>query len=172
PVGLELDFGGEGTLPALEIPLAGGRTMEIVGRIDRVDAAPTDEGMLLRVIDYKSSATSLRLDEVAHGLSLQMLTYLDVLLTHAPAWLGRPAIAAGVLYFHVHNPMLLASGRLSGEEARALLLKRFKLRGLLLADEQTVRMMDGELGTGYSELLPVALKKDGDFYGTSSVVTG
>ncbi|MFS0727509.1 helicase-exonuclease AddAB subunit AddB [Paenibacillus sp. 1P07SE] len=172
PVGLELDFGGEGTLPALEVKLPGGQTMEIIGRIDRVDAAQTEDGMLLRVIDYKSSATSLRLEEVVHGLSLQMLTYLDVLLTHAPAWLGQPAIAAGVLYFHVHNPMLLASNRLEGEEARQLILKRFKLRGLLLADEQAVRMMDGKLGTGHSELLPVAVKKDGGFYGSSSVVTG
>ncbi|WP_020615648.1 helicase-exonuclease AddAB subunit AddB [Paenibacillus daejeonensis] len=173
PVGLELDFGGKtGTLPALEIPLSGGHTMEIIGRIDRVDAAQTEDGMLLRVIDYKSSSTSLRLEEVVHGLSLQMLTYLDVLLTHAPAWLGQPAIAAGVLYFHVHNPMLLASNRLEGEEARQLILKRFKLKGLLLADEQAIRMMDGGLGTGHSELLPVAIKKDGGFYGSSSVVTG
>lgn len=173
PVGLELDFGGnDGTLPALEIPLSGGHTMEIIGRIDRVDAAQTEDGMLLRVIDYKSSSTALRLEEVVHGLSLQMLTYLDVLLTHAPSWLGQPAIAAGVLYFHVHNPMLVSSNRLEGEEARQLILKRFKLKGLLLADEQAVRMMDGGLGTGHSELLPVAIKKDGGFYGSSSVVTG
>ncbi|RXZ77177.1 helicase-exonuclease AddAB subunit AddB [Paenibacillaceae bacterium] len=169
PVGLEIGFGSGGSLPALTLPIGAGRSMEIIGRIDRVDAAETEEGVLLRVMDYKSSATSLRLEEVAHGLSLQMLTYLDVLLTHAPIWLGRPALPAGVLYFHVHNPLLLSANRLNSEEANSQILKRFKLRGMLLADNEVVRMMDNELETGHSELLPVALKKDGAFYGTSSV---
>ena len=130
--------------------------MDIVGRIDRVDAAETEEGLLLRIIDYKSSATPLRLEDVAHGLTLQMLTYLDVLLTHAENWLGKPAIPAGVLYFHVHNPLLSASGPLSPADASKLMLKRFKTKGLLLAEEHAVRLMDGELGSGHSELLPVA----------------
>ncbi|WP_042162779.1 helicase-exonuclease AddAB subunit AddB, partial [Paenibacillus gorillae] len=171
PVGLEVDFGPDGTLPSLVIPLADGRSMEIIGRIDRVDAAETEQGLLLRVLDYKSSATQLRLEEVAHGLSLQMLTYLDVLITHASEWLGQPASPAGVLYFHVHNPLLAVSNGISGAEVNAKLLKRFKLRGLVTAEAETVRLMDDQLETGYSELLPVALKRDGGFYSSSSVVT-
>ncbi|GGG10768.1 helicase-exonuclease AddAB subunit AddB [Paenibacillus abyssi] len=171
PIGLEIGFGPGMQLPSLVLPLDQNRTMEIIGRIDRVDAAETEEGLLLRVLDYKSSSTALRLEEVVNGMSLQMLTYLDVLLTHAPSWLGRPAAAAGVLYFHVHNPLLSASNGLARDEARQLMMKRFKLKGLLLADEHTVRMMDSALDTGYSELLPVALKKDGSFYSSSSVVS-
>lgn len=171
PVGLEVGFGPEAQLPALTLPAGDGRFMDIVGRIDRVDAAETEDGLLLRIIDYKSSATALRLEDVMHGLTLQMLTYLDVLLTHAEGWLGKPAMPAGVLYFHVHNPLLASSGPLSAEDARKQLLKRFKTKGLLLAEEHVVRLMDGELETGYSELLPVALKKDGGFYGTSSAVS-
>src|SRR5690606_27917578 len=106
PVGLEIGFGPDGVLPSLALPLGAGRSMELVGRIDRVDAAETEEGLRLRVLDYKSSSTALRLEDVVHGLTLQMLTYLDVLLTHAQGWLGRPAVPAGVLYFHVHNPLL------------------------------------------------------------------
>ncbi|XEC96807.1 helicase-exonuclease AddAB subunit AddB [Paenibacillus tarimensis] len=171
PVGLEIGFGSGGQLPALTLPIDGGRTMDIIGRIDRVDAAETEEGLLLRVVDYKSSSTALRLEEVAFGLSLQMLTYLDVLLTHAPVWLGKPAAPAGVLYFHVHNPLLSTANSLDREEARRMLLKRFKLKGLLLAEENAVRMMDSGLESGYSELLPAALKKDGGFYSSSSVVS-
>ncbi|WP_138753334.1 helicase-exonuclease AddAB subunit AddB [Paenibacillus sinopodophylli] len=171
PVGTEVDFGPEGTLPSLRIPLENGGEMEIIGRIDRVDAAESSEGLLLRVLDYKSSSTSLRLEDVAFGLSLQMLTYLDVLVTHAASWLGQPATPAGVLYFHVHNPMLALSNHMSPAEAGERLLKRFKMRGLVTADPETVKLMDDELDTGYSELLPVALKRDGSFYSSSSVVT-
>ncbi|MFD0586728.1 helicase-exonuclease AddAB subunit AddB [Paenibacillus sp. GCM10027627] len=171
PVATELDFGPGGTLPALVLPLENGAEMQVVGRIDRVDAAQTEEGLLLRVLDYKSSVTMLRLEEVVHGLSLQMLTYLDVLVTHAEGWLGQPAAPAGVLYFHVHNPMLALPNRMTSQEAESLVLKRYKTKGLLSASAEVAKLMDADLETGHSDLLPVALKKDGSFYSSSSVVS-
>ncbi|MFD0715075.1 helicase-exonuclease AddAB subunit AddB [Paenibacillus sp. GCM10027626] len=171
PVGLEIGFGPEGPLPPVRIPLGNGRLMEMVGRIDRVDAAESEDGLLLRVIDYKSGAKQLRLEEVAYGLALQMLTYLDVLLEGAPDWLGQPAKPAGVLYFHVHNPLISAANPLPADKARAERLKRFKLKGLVRADALTVQLMDDELESGYSELLPIGLKKDGGFYSSSTVAS-
>lgn len=49
------------------------------------------------------------------------------------------------------------------------LFKKYKMKGLLLSDEQIVRKMDTALETGYSDMLPVALKKDGSFYSSSQV---
>ncbi|MDF2725249.1 MAG: ATP-dependent helicase [Paenibacillus sp.] len=173
PVGLEIGFGPGQLLPALEFELDNGCRMEIIGRIDRVDRADSDRGVMLRVIDYKSSQTSLKLAEVYYGMSLQMLTYLDVVMTYAEQWLGTEAFPAGVLYFHVHNPMLKRKNALSPEEAEAQLLKRFKMKGLVLDDTEAVRLMDQSLAeqNGHSELIPVALKADGTFYKNSSVVT-
>jgi ATP-dependent helicase/nuclease subunit B len=171
PVGLEIAFGPGGKLPPLVLPAGSGRSVEVVGRIDRVDAAETEDGLLLRIIDYKSSAQALRLEDVVTGLTLQLLTYLDVLLTHAPDWLGRPADPAGVLYFHVHDPLIAAPAPLPADEARRQALRRYKTRGLLTADERVVRMMDLSLETGRSELVPAGLKKGGGFYSDSAVVT-
>lgn len=173
PVGLEVGFGPGEELPSLVLPLPGGQAMELVGRIDRVDRAYSDKGMLLRIMDYKSSPTMLRLPEVYHGLSLQMLTYLDVVLTHAPLWLGEPAHPAGVLYFHVHNPLLSCRNRPDPEEAMAAARKQYKTRGLITADAETVFLMDKSLKEkgGYSDLIPVAMKTDGTFYKSASVAT-
>lgn len=171
PVGLELGFGPNETLPPLSFELANGNRMDIVGRIDRVDRAESDRGLLLRVIDYKSSRTGLHLPELYYGLSLQMLTYLDVVLTHSERWLGQKADPAGVLYFHVHNPLLRSTLPLSREAAEQEALKRFKMKGLLLADEEAVRMMDTQLKSGHSPIIPVALKTDGSFYSSASVAT-
>lgn len=52
-----------------------------------------------------------------------------------------------------------------------MLLKRFKMRGLLLDDADTVRMMDSGLD-GRSDLLPAGFKKDGSFLSDSSVASG
>ncbi len=39
-------------------------------------------------------------------MALQMLTYLDIIISHSAALIGyMKAIPAGVLYFHVHNPI-------------------------------------------------------------------
>lgn len=171
PVGLELDFGPGRPLPPLTFELPNGCVMEIVGRIDRVDMAEGEQGLLLRVIDYKSSQTDLKLHEVYYGLSLQMLTYLDVLLSSAEAWLGQPALPAGTLYFHVHNPLLQSSNGMSAEQAQQELLKRFKMKGLLLADRDVIAKMDAQLEKGYSDIIPVAIKADGGFYSSASVAT-
>lgn len=173
PLGLEIDFGPGKDLPSLTFDLDNGCTMEIIGRIDRVDRADGDQGVLLRVIDYKSSQTALQLSEVYYGLSLQMLTYLDVVLTHAQTWLGVEAKPAGVLYFHVHNPMLQQKNALDPAAVEKELRKRFKMKGLITADAEVAGLMDSELihSSGHSQLIPVALKKDGTFYSTSSVAT-
>jgi ATP-dependent helicase/nuclease subunit B len=171
PVGLELDFGPGKPLPPLRITLPNGCVMEIVGRIDRVDMAEGENGLLLRVIDYKSSHKDLKLHEVYYGLSLQMLTYLDVLLTYAEQWLGRPALPAGTLYFHVHDPLLSSPNGMNREQAEQELLKRFKLKGLLTADREVVSLMDTGLDKGHSSIVPVALKSDGSFYSSASVAT-
>ncbi|OXM86118.1 helicase-exonuclease AddAB subunit AddB [Paenibacillus rigui] len=171
PVGLEIGFGAGQTIPPLSYVLDNGIRMDVRGRIDRVDRASTEQGTLLRVIDYKSSPTALLLSEVYYGLSLQMLTYLDVILTHSETWLGTGAKPAGVLYFHVHNPLLQMKNRISPEKADEELRKRFKMRGLVRADAETAQLMDAALvgSSGHSQLIPVALKNDGSFYKSSSV---
>lgn len=172
PIGLELSFGPKGPLSPLRFTLKNGCTMEVVGRIDRVDKSAGDNGVYLRVIDYKSSQKALNLTEVYYGLALQMLTYLDVVITNSKQWIGTEASPAGVLYFHVHNPMLNKSTVPTFEEIEKEIYKRFKMKGLLVADQEAIRLMDQSLETGYSEVIPVALKKDGGFYSNSSVASG
>ncbi len=170
PVGLEMSFGPRGLLPALSLELDGGRWMDIAGKIDRVDAAQSTSGLLLRIMDYKSSAMKLKLEEVAQGLSLQMLTYLDVVVSHAPHWLGQSAKPAGVLYFHVQNPLLLTPNGMPKEEARNALFRQYRMQGLLLSDGESVKLMDESLNrASKSAIIPVEFKKDGSFSARSQV---
>lgn len=170
PAGLELGFGPNQELPPIEFTLKNGVKILLVGRVDRVDQALNGEELLLRIIDYKSSGTSLDLSEVYFGLALQMLTYLDVVITNAPIWLGKEATAAGMLYFHVHNPMLQTSS--PGQAAiQQELFRKFKMKGLLLADKDVVSLMDNDIETKKSDIIPAALKKDGSFYKNSSVLS-
>ncbi|MFC0189195.1 helicase-exonuclease AddAB subunit AddB [Fictibacillus aquaticus] len=169
PAGLELGFGRGGELPPLVYELPNGTKMEIIGRIDRVDTAKSSDGMMLRVIDYKSSSTGLNLSEVYYGIALQMLTYLDVAVTHSGRWLGEEAVPAGVLYFHVHNPLLAQKKLLTLEEIEKEVYKKFKMKGLVLADSDAINLMDSTMEKK-SDIIPVELTQKG-FHKRSSIAT-
>jgi ATP-dependent helicase/nuclease subunit B len=78
PAFAELNFGiGDGGLPPLTIRTPRGNEVLLRGKIDRVDRS--QNGDEVAVIDYKMRESRLRLDQVIHGLSLQLLTYLLVL---------------------------------------------------------------------------------------------
>ncbi len=172
PIGLELGFGKKGTLPPLSFTLKNGTKMELMGRIDRVDKAEDPSGVYLRVLDYKSSEKELNLTEVYYGLALQMLTYLDIIISHSPQLVGKQADPAGVLYFHVHNPMINATKMLSLDEIEEEILKQFKMNGLLLADENVIQMMDRTLDSGVnSQIISAGFKKDGSLTKASKVAS-
>ncbi|MBC6310632.1 helicase-exonuclease AddAB subunit AddB [Listeria sp. FSL L7-1582] len=172
PVGLEVDFGVKGEIPPLKLPLNGGRELILQGRIDRIDEAEQDERTFLRIIDYKSSSHDLPMTEVYYGLALQMLTYLDIVVANSAKLIGKVAEPAGVLYFHMHNPLINADKELTETELEKELLKSFRMKGLVLDDALAVSLMDTELEAGKtSAVIPTGLKKDGNFNAHSATAT-
>ncbi|MGM8212038.1 helicase-exonuclease AddAB subunit AddB [Virgibacillus sp. W0430] len=163
PVGMELGFGNGEKLAPVSIELPNGFELMLRGRIDRVDIAENEQGLYLRIIDYKSSETKLNLTDVYYGLALQMLAYLDVVLSQSEQWLGKKALPAGILYFHVHNAMVSKEGKLFDDQIADELFKKYKMYGMLLSDEEVVKMMDQSLDSGSSKIIPAGLKKNGGF---------
>lgn len=180
--------GEEGSLPPLEIRLgestpgdsggpmgdpAEGWWLELRGRIDRVDLARTDSGeCFLRVIDYKSSPHNLQLDEIYYGLSLQLPAYLLVALQNFCRLEGRGqdsgigqvigqagATGAGLFYFAVYNPMILADAPPEDRRLEKMLMKEMAMKGMVLAEPGVIRLMTG--GEESPALITAVLKKDG-----------
>ncbi|MGB2993929.1 MAG: PD-(D/E)XK nuclease family protein, partial [Paenisporosarcina sp.] len=170
PIAIEAGFGPGEELPTLEIPLKNGNAMKMRGRIDRVDAAVIDGKQFIRIVDYKSSAKGLDLNDVYFGISLQMLTYLDVAAINSAIWLGEEADPAGVLYVHVHNPMLKLAKELSDMDIEEEVFKKYKMRGLLIDDAAVLNEMDTEI-VGASKVIPARINKDGSISKISKVVS-
>ncbi|MFD1926918.1 helicase-exonuclease AddAB subunit AddB [Sporosarcina siberiensis] len=170
PIAIEAAFGPGDEFPSLKIPLRRGDTMQMRGRIDRIDASEIGGKSYVRVVDYKSSARSLDLTEVYYGLSLQMMTYLDVALENSDKWLGVHADPAGVLYMHIHNPMIRPGTELSTETLEQEIAKSFKMRGYLLDSPNVIEGMDDSIGQT-SAIIPAGFKKDGTFTKASKVLT-
>jgi len=103
PAKVELPFGEEEDSPAWMIDLGEGHGLELHGRIDRVDfyREPGTDSALCVVVDYKSGQKQLDAVLMAHGLQLQLLTYLNVLCQwpNPEARFGaKRLIPAGVFY--------------------------------------------------------------------------
>lgn len=194
PVGMEIGFGEKGQLPGLTFTLADGTKILLRGRIDRVDAAQDERGTYLRVIDYKSGTASLSLPEIYYGLKLQLLTYLDVVLTHAASLLSGGADSTAGQEQVAATGNVRSSGPAPGQSSAPETVLPggvlyFSLKDPLIAakgplteeeiekkilaslkmkgyllQDERVVRLMDQNMQGRSLLLPVALTKDGDFY--------
>lgn len=106
-------------------------------RSTRIDRYEGDQGVYLRVVDYKSSAQRLEPSRMWYGLQLQLLLYLKA-ATAAGA--GEPA---GAFYFTVSDPMCDSVQDLKAA-AEAAIAKELRLKGVVLADAEVISAMDAE----------------------------
>ena len=131
--------------------LDNGKEVEIRGKIDRIDTAKEENGKYVRIIDYKSSAKNIDLNEVYAGLQIQLLTYMDAVCKQ------EDLIPAGVLYFNLLEQMIKEKTRIDEEEIENKIRKSFKMKGLIIADVQIIKMHDNTLESGSSKYVPAAI---------------
>jgi ATP-dependent helicase/nuclease subunit B len=170
PMGYEVGFGQNGHYPAIEIELADGEKLYLEGRIDRVDILEEDEACYIKIMDYKSGNKDFSLSNVYHGLELQLMIYLDAVLSHHGNIAKKHARPAGIFYFKIDDPMVKTDEKVT-ETIEKEIRRRLKLKGLTLRDVRIVRELDKEID-GYSDIIPVAINKNGEFYKNSSALDG
>ena len=141
--------------------------VEIIGKIDRLDVAKADKAQYIRIIDYKSSDKNIDLNELVFGTQIQLITYLDSVVSEK-----ENALPAGMLYFKMIDPIIKADRNKSEEQIKEELKKKFKMNGMILADINVIKKMDKNLEKGASNLIPVYLDKNGNISNSwSNVLT-
>ncbi len=153
--GTEIEFGKGKEYKPIVLDLENGKKIEITGKIDRIDIAKTKEGNYLRIIDYKSSAKNVDLNEVYAGLQIQLLTYLDAICQE------KDLLPAGILYFGLIEQMISANKNITEEQIEEEIRKNFKMKGLILADIKVVKMQDKNLENGTSKIIPAGITTSG-----------
>ena len=136
-VGEEVEFGTEGGLPPVVLTLRDGRRIALRGKIDRIDRWDGDEGMYLRVIDYKSARKDIDPTRLYYGLQLQLMLYLQA------ASQGMQGHAAGAFYFRVNDPLVEAEDVKSAAEAA--IAKTLPRKGVVLS---AVKVVSGMAAVG------------------------
>ncbi|MGN0170012.1 MAG: PD-(D/E)XK nuclease family protein [Lachnospiraceae bacterium] len=135
PVSCEKKF----TIKAQEdsmLKLSGDFSMELTGKIDRIDVRQEQEDLRYRVIDYKSGNTTLSVGKVYDGTQLQLMTY-----EHAAGKLmkkqypGEQVVCDGVYYYRMKDPMVKIESEITEEEIDALLYDELRLEGAGISTE-------------------------------------
>ncbi|MBE6798825.1 MAG: hypothetical protein E7525_03490 [Ruminococcaceae bacterium] len=153
PVACELKIGGSsGQVQSVKAKTEKGRTVGIVGSVDRVDVS--DSGGV-RVVDYKSSSKNFKLSDLLNGLNMQMMLYLYSIIKNGRDILKEKEPTA-VLYF---NTRADHSTKKRGDY--------IKMNGIVLSDPEVIREMEME---PKGKIIPVYLKKDGEVSKSASGV--
>ncbi|MCU6763661.1 ATP-dependent helicase/deoxyribonuclease subunit B [uncultured Roseburia sp.] len=133
----------------------------IRGRIDRIDTFENEDQIYLKVLDYKSGKKKFQLLNLYYGLQLQLMTYMnEALAGERKKTPDKDVIPAGVLYYHLENPMVELSAQASSEDIEKAVLEELRPEGLINQDPAVIEKLDKDL-EGKSRVIPVTLKKDG-----------
>lgn len=174
----ELSFGNTEKVQGLQLKvpnISGDHYVNLRGKMDRVDLAqiPDQNEIMAQVVDYKSSAKKFNLGLFYHGISLQMVSYLDVLARNQKFFTQSemPLSLLGAFYQTVTRQMERINGtkiynkKLELNKAYLDGQYRLKYTGLINDDQLLLLEAEPELkepGTSSSLYIGVkSKKKDG-----------
>ena len=172
PMEHEIHFGEaeNSHIPPIIIALPNGEEIKLEGRIDRVDILKGENGSYVKVIDYKSGSKKFSLSDVYYGLQIQLVVYLDAIISNKDRLKETELHPGGIFYFKIDDPMIKSEDD-DIEIIEAEIAKQLKLDGVIVKDIKLVKSMDKLITEGSSSsIIPVSLKKDGDFSKASSVL--
>ncbi|MEA4815839.1 MAG: helicase-exonuclease AddAB subunit AddB [Lachnospiraceae bacterium] len=173
PMGYEVGFGKNNSLPPIVIELSNGQKMILTGKIDRVDILDSNGKKYVKIIDYKSGSKSFDLQNVYYGLQLQLMIYLDAFIQSGGT--TEEFLPGGAFYFRIKNPIIQGASEFSDEEIERLISKELKMSGLMLKNRDVISGIDKSLIdengnlSGASDIVSVDIKKDGELKPSSSV---
>lgn len=142
----------------LDITLPGGKTIHIVGVIDRIDTA---DGFV-RIIDYKSGNMDFSEELLEGGVQLQLPLYMKAVSGDD----STDLVPGGMYYFHIQDPVI------DMDNPNDSLEKRFQMSGPTLDDTDALLAADGQLSEGgYSScVVPVSRTSKGALSARSRVI--
>ena len=141
PYGYEIEFRDGAMFAPITLNI-GDRTVELIGKIDRVDTLNIDDKMYVRVVDYKSSNKTLKLDDIREGISLQLITYLSNFIKNVKNKSKLDVIPAAMTYFTISEKMLNLDSYLSEDEIKENIISSLRLKGIFISDLEILNKMD------------------------------
>ncbi len=136
------------------------KSLNIIGKIDRLDEMHLGGVKYLSVVDYKTSVKNIDFNKLYNGLNLQLMVYLGV------AKKKMLAEAAGIQYYPVSSPLVYKD--VYSPSSIDDRIKDNNIVTYLINDEDIIRAYDRNYD-GSSNLLRIKKSKSGSFRKTDKV---
>lgn len=133
PIGFEVFFGEDNGLSTLNLELEHGEMLKLRGRIDRLDIYEEKDKLQVRVIDYKSGATSFDLKKLYYGLQIQLALYMNAAMELMSKEYEKEIIPAGILYYNIDDPFVNKGDNIPEE-----MLKLLKMNGIINDSKEVI----------------------------------
>ena len=157
PRDFELTVGREGNAVAPLLLESDDVSVELRGKIDRVDTFEDGDGKLyVRVVDYKTGSKDFHIKNVKLGLDTQMLLYLFSIWENGEKRYQREPLPAAVMYTKIRPPQVEMQ---IGDDAQAI-ESAISASGLFLRDEDILRAMDPMLNGAFIPIKEKNLAKE------------
>lgn len=167
--------GANGSPSPLVFNLKDKTQVSFSGIVDRVDIYKNNGDVYIRVVDYKTGTKDFNLDDISHGINLQMLLYLFTLCRSDSAEFKRSIgiyengriLPAGVIYLSANIPVIEAEDYNSTDNILSEAEQRLKRSGLILNDQDMILAMNHDLDSRF--LAGIKTDKDGELVGNALV---
>ncbi|MCI5640930.1 MAG: helicase-exonuclease AddAB subunit AddB [Lachnospiraceae bacterium] len=116
---------------------------QLIGRVDRIDVMEDETHRYVRVIDYKTGPKEVSLSDLYHGLQMQLQIYLKAAMSEEKKKTAKEIVPAGVLYYHIHDPLLRE--KVEGQEWSKKMLEQLRMSGLINETDPILPSMDQAL---------------------------
>ncbi|MDO4477469.1 MAG: PD-(D/E)XK nuclease family protein [Lachnospiraceae bacterium] len=140
----ELEKNFDDVLKSRHFRLPDGSEMTITGVIDRIDTYDEGDVRYIKIVDYKSSMKEFDLNQVYHGLQLQLVLYMNAAVEAAKQE-GKIPVVAGILYHGIKDPEVTYQKAPTQELVEQERLKALKESGLCAAEMEIARHLDRQL---------------------------
>lgn len=170
PHSVEVDFDSISDLEALNLKLSEDSSIRLTGTIDRIDTCREGDTTYVKIIDYKSGDTNLDIVSVQEGRQLQLVVYLDAAMQMIEKETGTKTIPAGILYYHIDDPVIKDDGHMTLEQIESEIRKNLKLKGYVNSDKHIIELMDKDI-VSKSDIIPVGYTVAGEFDRYSKVLS-
>ncbi len=177
PAFVEMSFEEAGNIDDINIALSENEKhviterMKLNGRIDRVDLYEDPEHVYVKVMDFKSSGHKFNVASLYYGLQLQLVMYMNVAsAVQKKLSPDKEVVPAAILYYHVTDPVVDGKEGMITDDINKAVIDKLKMTGLVNENMDIVKLLDKDI-SGTSDIIPVMIKKDGEFGARSQTAT-
>ena len=143
PKEYEVSFHVVENLKDLDVSLSDKDKMRLSGRIDRMDTCEKEDKVFVKIVDYKSGDKNFDLAAFYYGTQLQLVVYMNEAMKRAgKLHPGKEAVSAAMLYYHVDDPVVEGTVKMSPEEINGKVREALRMKGVINSDGEILEALD------------------------------